>query len=579
MMNDLFGRPACYFVYLVQITLVLCLLPYGSAQAQTQAEIEKANRAAEQIQREQQERLQQQLLKDKQRGKETPPQEPPEVKPPALPKGGACREIREIVLTGVTLLSQEVTQELVVPYQGKCLYAEDIEKLLADLLKAYIDRGYIAVRPYIQAQDLNNGRLELLIVEGKVGAVNLKDDGKQSVNLTTAFPFVKGSPLNLRDIEQGLDQINRLASNSATMEVSPGTEPGESIVNITNTQAFPVSASIAYNNLGSQSTGENQGSATVSIDNPLRLNDFFTYTRSQTLFEPDQTRDSSSNSFFYSLPMGYWTMQLSYSFSDYSTPVTTSAATLVSRGDSENLRTELNWVAYRDQDQKLTTLMAISRKDSKNYLADELLSVSSRTLTILDLDVNWNRRFPGLTANLGLGWGKGLDWFNALEDPDGIDEAAPHAQGSKFRYSGGVQVPFTLLSQEFSFSSQLTGQYALEPLFGSEQITVGSFYSVRGFNQNSLSGDRGLFVRNELSTALPKLPFLEVTPRPFLGLDAGHIEGYKDSGSADFTGAAVGVRFASRHLSAELSVAKSLSVPNAIERESAQYAATLTASF
>lgn len=578
-MNDLFGRPACYFVYLVQITLVLCLLPYGSAQAQTQAEIEKANRAAEQIQREQQERLQQQLLKDKQRGKETPPQEPPEVKPPALPKGGACREIREIVLTGVTLLSQEVTQELVVPYQGKCLYAEDIEKLLADLLKAYIDRGYIAVRPYIQAQDLNNGRLELLIVEGKVGAVNLKDDGKQSVNLTTAFPFVKGSPLNLRDIEQGLDQINRLASNSATMEVSPGTEPGESIVNITNTQAFPVSASIAYNNLGSQSTGENQGSATVSIDNPLRLNDFFTYTRSQTLFEPDQTRDSSSNSFFYSLPMGYWTMQLSYSFSDYSTPVTTSAATLVSRGDSENLRTELNWVAYRDQDQKLTTLMAISRKDSKNYLADELLSVSSRTLTILDLDVNWNRRFPGLTANLGLGWGKGLDWFNALEDPDGIDEAAPHAQGSKFRYSGGVQVPFTLLSQEFSFSSQLTGQYALEPLFGSEQITVGSFYSVRGFNQNSLSGDRGLFVRYELSTALPKLPFLEVTPRPFLGLDAGHIEGYKDSGSADFTGAAVGVRFASRHLSAELSVAKSLSVPNAIERESAQYAATLTASF
>lgn len=578
-MNDLFGRPACYFVYLVQITLVLCLLPYGSAQAQTQAEIEKANRAAEQIQREQQERLQQQLLKDKQRGKETPPQEPPEVKPPALPKGGACREIREIVLTGVTLLSQEVTQELVVPYQGKCLYAEDIEKLLADLLKAYIDRGYIAVRPYVQAQDLNNGRLELLIVEGKVGAVNLKDDGKQSVNLTTAFPFVKGSPLNLRDIEQGLDQINRLASNSATMEVSPGTEPGESIVNITNTQAFPVSASIAYNNLGSQSTGENQGSATVSIDNPLRLNDFFTYTRSQTLFEPDQTRDSSSNSFFYSLPMGYWTMQLSYSFSDYSTPVTTSAATLVSRGDSENLRTELNWVAYRDQDQKLTTLMAISRKESKNYLADELLSVSSRTLTILDLDVNWNRRFSGLTANLGLGWGKGLDWFNALEDPDGIDEAAPHAQGSKFRYSGGVQVPFTLLSQEFSFSSQLTGQYALEPLFGSEQITVGSFYSVRGFNQNSLSGDRGLFVRNELSTALPKLPFLEVTPRPFLGLDAGHIEGYKDSGSADFTGAAVGVRFAGRHLSAELSVAKSLSVPNAIERESTQYAATLTASF
>ena len=48
-------------------------MPGTSAQAQTQAEIDEANRAAEQIQREQQERLQQQLLKDKQRGKPTAP--------------------------------------------------------------------------------------------------------------------------------------------------------------------------------------------------------------------------------------------------------------------------------------------------------------------------------------------------------------------------------------------------------------------------------------------------------------------------------------------------------------------------
>jgi len=577
-MDGLLSRFSAYFVFLVPVSLALCLLTSASALAQTPSEIEAANRAVDQIRREQQERQQQQLLFDKQRGKQTAPQELPEVKPPSFPKG-ECREIREIVLTGVKLLPQSVIRKLVVPYEGKCLFAEDVEKLLADILKAYIDRGFIAVRPYIQAQDLSFGRLEIFILEGKVEGLLLNDGDKHSVNLSTAFPFVKGKPLNLRDIEQGLDQINRLASNNATMEVSPGAEPGASIVNINNSPALPVSAYATINNLGSESTGENQGSFTLSLDNPLRLNDFITYTHSRSLFEPNRDRNSSSNSFFYSLPLGYFTLQQSYSFSDYRTPVETSARTLVARGDSETFRTELNKVAYRDQTQKVTALVAITRKSSTNYLDDEFLRVSSRTLTILDVDLNWARRFSTFSVNLALGWSKGLKWFNALEDQAGLNDAAPHAQGSKFRFSGGVQVPFSVFDQGISFSSQLTGQYANQPLYGTEQITIGSHYSVRGFNQNSLAGDRGYFVRNELSTSLPKLPFLNITFRPFLGFDAGRIEEYKSTDSANLSGAALGIRFSGKHLMGELSALKAISVPDALERESAQCFATVTVKF
>lgn len=577
-MDRFLSRFSAYFVFLVPASLALGLLAGAPALAQTPSEIEAANRAADQIQREQQERQQQQLLFDKQRGKQTAPQDLPEVKPPSFPKG-ECREIRKIVLTGVKLLPQSVIRKLVAPYEGKCLFAEDVEKLLADTLKAYIDRGFIAVRPYIQAQDLGTGRLEIFILEGKVEGLLLNDDDKHSVNLTSAFPFVKGKPLNLRDIEQGLDQINRLASNNATMEVSPGAEPGASIVNINNSPSFPVSAYATINNLGSPSTGKNQGSFTLSLDNPLRLNDFITYTHSRTLFESNQDRNSSSNSFFYSLPLGYFTLQQSYSFSDYRTPVITSASTLVALGDSETFRTELNKVVYRDQNQKLTTLVAITRKSFKNYLADEFLSVSSRNLTLLDVDLNWARRFSTLSVNLGFGWSKGLKWFDALEDQPGLDDAAPHAQGSRFRFSGGVQVPFSTFGQRISFSSQLTGQYANQPLYGSEQITIGSHYSVRGFNQNSLAGDRGYFVRNELSTSLPILPFLNITARPFLGFDAGHIEDYKSTDSANLSGATIGIRFSGKHLMGELSALKSISVPDAIERESVQIFATVTAKF
>ncbi|WP_419786339.1 ShlB/FhaC/HecB family hemolysin secretion/activation protein [Pseudodesulfovibrio sp.] len=555
------------------------LLPAVAARAATPAEVDAANREAQRIQNEQQERMGQQRLLDSDRGTETAPQPLPEVPKPSLQKTGVCREIREIVLTGVTLLPEKVRKSLTAPYLNKCLYVEDIEKLLGEILKAYIDRGYIAVRPYVQAQDLNSGRLEILIVEGKVERLILKDGNKHSVNLATAFPFVKGKTLNLRDIEQGLDQVNRLQSNHATMEVSPGDEAGASIVTISNKPTIPLSVSGTFDNLGGLSTGRHQGGITASLDHPLALNDYLSYTKKKTLFEDGEFHDSEADSLYYSLPFGYYGVQLFYGSSSYRAPVKTSSRTLVARGTNETFRGELDWVAYRDQNQKLSTLIALNTKNSKNYLDGEYLTVSSRKLTILDVDANWYSRFPGFIANAGLGWSKGLTEFGALKDLDGAATSAPQAQGAKFRYSGGVTVPFDVLDQGMTFSSQLSGQFALVPLYGSEQLTLGSFYTVRGFNRNSLSGDRAFYVRNEISTALPVIPYTGITPRPFIGFDYGRIEQFKTANDAELSGAALGVRFSGKHVTGELSAAKSIAVPTAIEREPVQFSATLTVSF
>jgi len=564
----------------VILALFLCIGLTSTANALTPAEIDAGNQAARRIQQEQQERQQQQLREDALRRGKAQEQQTPTPKAPTLPKSTVCRDIKEIVLTGVTLLSDSEQRGLTAPYLNRCLYAEDIEALLANILKLYMDKGYVSVRPYVQAQDLSKGRLEILIVEGTVQGLILKEDGRWlSSNLTTAFPFVPGKPLNLRDIEQGLDQINRLASNSATMEVSPGTDPGQSVVTITNTPKLPLSGSASIDNLGGLTTGRNQGSYTVSLDNPAGLNDFITYTHRNTLFEQARYRDSVSDSFFYSVPLGYATMQLSYSASDYHSPVRTSSTILVARGNSETFRAELNYVAYRDQNQKLTLLAALNNKSTKSYLADEFLAVSSRNLSIADVDANWNRRFDGFMVNMGLGLSQGLRQFHAKVDQDGLPVTSPHAQAGKLRYTAGVVAPFTVLGQAASFSSQLTGQYALEPLYGSEQITLGSFYTVRGFNRNSLAGDRGWYVRNELGISLPTLPFSDIVPRPFVGFDGGRIEGWHSTKDANLTGAAAGIRFSGSHVTAEVSAAKSISCPYTIQREPVQFATTLTVSF
>ncbi len=42
------------------------------------------------------------------------------------------------------------------------------------------------------------------------------------MSLKTAIIGAEGKPLNLRDLEQALDQINKLQSNNATMNIYPG---------------------------------------------------------------------------------------------------------------------------------------------------------------------------------------------------------------------------------------------------------------------------------------------------------------------------------------------------------------------
>ncbi|MEE7526200.1 ShlB/FhaC/HecB family hemolysin secretion/activation protein, partial [Enterobacter roggenkampii] len=91
--------------------------------------------------------------------------------------------------------------------------------------------------------------------------------------LKMAFPGRVGGILNLRDIEQGMEQINRLRTDPVQIEILPGTQAGYSIVNLTAKPEFPLSASVSLDNSGQKSTGEDQLSGVLTANNMLGLAD------------------------------------------------------------------------------------------------------------------------------------------------------------------------------------------------------------------------------------------------------------------------------------------------------------------
>lgn len=451
--------------------------------------------------------------------------------PAVSPQGGACRDIQTVDIKGASLLSQRQRERIVSNFVPKCLTASDIESLMAELTKAYVDMGYVTSRVYLPSQDLTKGQLTLLVLEGKVEKIVIRDgreEGRSSVNVSTIFPGVTGSVLNLRDIEQGLDQINRLSSNSATMAIEPGEKAGGSVIAIDNKPKFPLSFNASLDNQGSTSTGKWQLGVTLSYDNPLTLDDFFTVTHRESRPNDPERKYSGSDSFTYVVPFGYNTFTWGTSRSSYmSIVVLASGQEARSAGNSNTTFYKLDRVLYRNQVTRFNGSVTLTDKSSANYFAEQLLGVSSRTLQVLDLDTSLKTSLGSGIFGLDLGFAQGLKHGGALVDADNLPDTQPRAQFRKIKFGLNYMLPFNVGMKAATFNSQITGQYALDTLYGSEQISAGGIYAVRGHVRNALSADHGFVWRNDLSIQQSFTAFGQTfNARPYIGFDYGQVKQY-----------------------------------------------------
>ncbi|WP_148051301.1 POTRA domain-containing protein, partial [Pseudomonas brassicacearum] len=107
-------------------------------------------------------------------------------------------------------------------------------------------------------------------LEGLKGA---EGSGLSERQLVMSFPGKSGDLLNLRDIEQMVDQLNRLPSNHATMELTHGQNIGGSEVLVKNTPQKPWRVGLSRHNDSQKSTGEQQWGTSLDCDSPLGLAD------------------------------------------------------------------------------------------------------------------------------------------------------------------------------------------------------------------------------------------------------------------------------------------------------------------
>lgn len=475
------------------------------------------------IQNEQQERLQQ-----NQHQREALWQAiSPEIKSAVSPvETGTCFNIHRISILNASLISDSEKQALARPYTSKCLNLTEVNALVHAISDWYMQRGYITSRAYLTEQDLSQGELSIAVLEGKLDTIRL--EGKHPRMLHMAFPGLEGKVLNLRDIEQGMEQINRVRVTPVQIEILPSTKVGFSVVNLTAKPEFPLNASVGFDNSGQKNTGVGQLNAALTGNNLLGLADrwFISGGRSSAFSE---WRDAENVQAGLSIPYGYGLIDYSYSWSSYHSSFINNDFTWLSNGDNIAHRLNGNWVLFRNGDIKTGVQLGLSHYSSHNFLNHTLLQSSSRKITSIQLGINHTQKVSGGVATLNPTFSRGMPWFDAERDA-GKNGDLPKAQFRKWSLSGSFQRPVT---DKLWWLSSVYGQWSPDRLYGSERLTISGESSVRGFKEQYLSGDNGGYLRNELNYSLFTAPFLgEVSATA--ALDGGWLK--SDAQNREFTG-------------------------------------------
>lgn len=421
------------------------------------------------------------------------------------------------------------------PVLGRCLGVVGINAVMARVQNAIIAKGYITTRVLAAPQDLKAGVLQLTVIPGRVNAIRFTPDSSNHVSAWNALPINTGDILNLRDIEQALENFKRVPTAEADIQIEPANVkadasqnnamPGFSDVIIRYQQRFPVRISVGLDDSGSNSTGKYQGSATLSGDNLLSLNDLFYVNYNHDLGGGDPgKRGTKGYSAHYSIPWDYWLFSTTTSSNDYHQTVAGTSQNYIYSGTSQNAEIKLSRLVYRNSINKTNLSLRGFLRKSNNFIDDTEVEVQRRRTAGWELGANQSWYIGKAVLDYNLSYRRGTGAQDALKAPEeGFGEGT-----SRMKMLLGdlnLNVPFSVNApwgnQPLQYSANLRGQANYTPLTPQDRFSIGSRFTVRGFDgQQTLIADHGWLMRNELIA-----PIASSGQALYWGLDYGEVGG------------------------------------------------------
>ena len=464
------------------------------------------------------------------------------------------------------------------PASGRCLGTQGVNIVMSRIQNAIIARGYVTTRVLAAPQDLSGGVLALTVLPGTVHSIRLAEGTSRAATLWNALPTAPGKRLNLRDIEEGLENFKRVPTVEADIQIAPAegldARPGESDLVVQWSQKRSVRFNLSLDDAGSEATGKNQLGGTLSLDHALRQNDLFYVSVNHDVFSGGK-RGSKGFTVHYDMPMGYWLFSATRSGYFYHQNVPGYRQDYLYSGESHNAQVRVTRLIARTARNKTSLYLRGWERDSKNFIDDTEVLVQRRRMGGWELGLSHRQYMGAATFDGTFGFRRGTGAFGALPAPEeAFGEASSHSK--VYVADAQLVIPFSLGQQRLRYTGNWRAQWNRGGLVPQDRFAIGGRYTVRGFDgEMSLTGERGWLLRNDIGLLLRGGQEL------YVGVDDGHVGGSSTSWQLGdhLVGGVVGLRGGVGGLYWDVFAGKSLDKPRGYRTASTTYGFSMNWSF
>lgn len=450
---------------------------------------------------------------------------------------------KNIKVEGSNLFKKRI-DEIVSQYENTEMGKSEIYELLTKLSNVYLTEGYVTTLVTLKSGNINTGELIYGVKEGKLRDIKFMDREStllDKMRLKLAFPLKKDELLTTQGMDQGLENLNVGGYNNVT-EITPTEEYGYSDIVIEENYRS-TGFSIGMDNSGYKDKGRYKLNFNFAQDNILGINDRFTLNYIERLTKKRELDKEPNYDIGYSIPVGYWRIGYNYNLGDNYNTVVSDLGRYRTDSKSKKQKLKASRVLSRGQYHKTTIHGGVTYKDNYNNLNGTVLDVSTKKYTNTSLAIDHSDRFLGGTIFGMFEYERGVPWFGAEGDSSIRKNGDYKVEYNKLNFNFDWMRPFALIEQGFQYRMAIGGSYSNDRLLSANQFTMGDEYTVRGFKESSVAGNKGVYINNTLTYMGTQNMnrFLSMI-KPFIGLDGG-ISRDRDLDSSDkIAGFATGIR-------------------------------------
>ena len=430
-------------------------------------------------------------------------------------------KLKNINITGNTVFPTYVLMRLVDFKIGQDVTINDLIMSANDITDYYQAKGYISTIAYLPPQKVKNGSVEIKILEGKYGNIEINPGKWERASYLNKKYLIDhniepGKVLNVKDVRNALTEMNSEEYMKGAVSFADNEESEEfSDVTLDVKDRFPLNFDIRYDNQGRDAIGTQRGVLYAGLHDVTGHGDTLMGTVALS------TRSLGVGG-MYSLPIAKNDTRLNIGYSYSKVRLGNALEYLNIKGESHDVFIGVSRRLAQGDDFRLYGDITLDLRNTDTTVGayDYNTSYRSRVIraSLTDIKDDFYGRW---LFNGGVAGGIPIDASDYNK--------ARNLSSNNFLKLTASAARLQVLPKNVMAILQVNGQYANRHLYPSEAMQIGGIASVRGYDEGFFLGDYGMTASFELRTPIPGLRAILPEKYKFIS-DSIQLAGFYDFG-------------------------------------------------